>query len=52
MGYLRTYSVPQEDSQLKHTVTVDLFGKQVSFETGKWAKQANGSVVVRQAGKQ
>ena len=31
------------------TVNVDLFGKQVSFETGKWAKQANGSVVVRQA---
>ena len=32
-----------------HTVSVDLFGKQVSFETGKWAKQANGSVLVRQA---
>jgi len=32
---------------LVHTVSVDLFGKEISFETGKWAKQANGSVVVR-----
>ena len=29
------------------TVDVDLFGKTISLETGKVAKQANGSVVVR-----
>ena len=30
-----------------HTVSVDLFGRTITFETGKIAKQANGSVVVR-----
>src|SRR5690242_13428693 len=30
-----------------HTVEVDLDGRKISLETGKWAKQANGSVVVR-----
>jgi len=32
---------------MSHTVEVDLFGSKVSLETGKIAKQANGSVVVR-----
>src|SRR3954451_22133660 len=31
----------------QHIVEVDLGGKTVSIETGKMAKQANGSVVVR-----
>jgi polyribonucleotide nucleotidyltransferase len=31
----------------QHTVEVDLGGKLVTIETGKMAKQANGSVVVR-----
>ena len=31
-----------------HTVEIDLDGRKVSIETGKLAKQANGSVVVRQ----
>jgi len=30
-----------------HSVEVDLDGRQISFETGKMAKQANGAVVVR-----
>ncbi len=30
-----------------HTVEIDLFGSKVSIETGKIAKQANGSVLVR-----
>src|ERR1019366_2208406 len=30
-----------------HTVEVDLGGRKITFETGKMAKQANGSVVVR-----
>ncbi len=30
-----------------HTVEVDLYGRKISLETGKIAKQANGSVVVR-----
>jgi len=30
-----------------HTVTVDLNGRQITLETGKLAKQANGSVIVR-----
>jgi len=30
-----------------HTVTVDLHGRQITIETGKLAKQANGAVVVR-----
>jgi polyribonucleotide nucleotidyltransferase len=30
-----------------HTVTVDLHGRQITLETGKLAKQANGAVVVR-----
>lgn len=30
-----------------HTVEIDLGGKKITLETGKWAKQANGSVVVR-----
>ncbi|MFL6414071.1 MAG: polyribonucleotide nucleotidyltransferase [Bryobacteraceae bacterium] len=32
---------------MSHTVEFDLFGSKVSLETGKIAKQANGSVVVR-----
>jgi len=33
---------------MKHEVTVELSGgKRISFETGNWAKQAHGSVVVR-----
>ena len=30
------------------TVTVEIAGKEISFETGKMAKQASGAVVVRQ----
>src|SRR6202165_1009495 len=30
-----------------HTVEIDLNGRKISLETGKMAKQANGSVVVR-----
>jgi polyribonucleotide nucleotidyltransferase len=30
-----------------HTVEIDLFGRPISIETGKIAKQANGAVVVR-----
>src|SRR5512136_683642 len=29
------------------TVSFEIEGKTISIETGKWAKQANGSVVVR-----
>jgi polyribonucleotide nucleotidyltransferase len=32
---------------MSHTVEIDLFGSKISLETGKIAKQANGSVVVR-----
>ncbi len=32
---------------MTHTVEIDLFGSKVSLETGKIAKQAGGSVVVR-----
>jgi polyribonucleotide nucleotidyltransferase len=32
---------------MSHIVEIDLFGSKVSLETGKIAKQANGSVVVR-----
>src|SRR6201990_2694815 len=32
---------------MSHKVEIDLFGSKVSIETGKIAKQANGSVVVR-----
>ena len=32
---------------MTHTVTVDLGNRQITIETGKLAKQANGSVVVR-----
>src|SRR2546423_15502647 len=32
---------------MSHTVEIDLHGSKVSIETGKVAKQANGSVVVR-----
>jgi polyribonucleotide nucleotidyltransferase len=32
-----------------HTVEIDLHGKKITLETGKMAKQANGSVVVRSA---
>ncbi|HLH04860.1 MAG TPA: polyribonucleotide nucleotidyltransferase [Bryobacteraceae bacterium] len=32
---------------MSHTVDIDLFGSKVSLETGKIAKQAGGSVVVR-----
>ena len=31
-----------------NTVSVDIAGTEISFETGKLAKQAGGSVVVRQ----
>ncbi|MBJ7448945.1 MAG: polyribonucleotide nucleotidyltransferase [Parachlamydiales bacterium] len=31
-----------------HTISVDIGGKTVTFETGKIARQANGSVMVRQ----
>jgi len=35
---------------MKHEVTVELAGgRTLSFETGHWAKQAHGSVVVRSA---
>ncbi|MBM3737516.1 MAG: polyribonucleotide nucleotidyltransferase [Acidobacteria bacterium] len=30
-----------------HSVTVDLYGREITFETGKLAKQAGGSVVVK-----
>src|ERR1044072_7166031 len=32
---------------MSHTVEVDLGGRKITLETGKMAKQANGSVVVR-----
>ena len=32
---------------MSHKVDIDLYGSQVSLETGKIAKQAGGSVVVR-----
>ena len=32
---------------MSHTVEIDLYGSVVSLETGRIAKQANGSVVVR-----
>ena len=32
---------------MSHTVEIDLYGSKISLETGKLAKQANGSVVVR-----
>src|SRR3954471_3997976 len=32
---------------MSHTVEIDLFGLKISLETGKIAKQAGGSVVVR-----
>src|SRR6478752_2835952 len=32
---------------MSHIVEIDLYGSKVSIETGKVAKQANGSVVVR-----
>ena len=32
---------------MSHTVEIDLNGSKISLETGKIAKQANGSVVVR-----
>src|SRR3954468_8181376 len=32
---------------MSHKVEVDLGGRVISLETGNWAKQANGSVVVR-----
>ena len=32
---------------MHHSVTVDLGNRQITLETGKLAKQANGSVVVR-----
>src|SRR5687767_4987039 len=36
-----------EKKSMMHTVEVDLGGRSISFETGKVAKQAGGSVVVR-----
>jgi polyribonucleotide nucleotidyltransferase len=35
------------EDKLIHTVDIDLFGKTISLETGRVAKQANGSVVVK-----
>ena len=32
---------------MSHTVEIDLHGTKITLETGKMAKQANGSVVVR-----
>ncbi len=32
---------------MSHTVEVDLIGSKITLETGKVAKQADGSVVVR-----
>ena len=32
---------------MSHTVEVDLGGRNITLETGKMAKQANGAVVVR-----
>lgn len=32
---------------MSHTVEIDLIGSKITLETGKVAKQANGSVVVR-----
>ena len=32
---------------MAHTVEIDLDGQKITLETGKVAKQANGSVVVR-----
>src|SRR5438045_5238099 len=41
-------SLKKERSPMKHEVTVELAGgKKISFETGSWAKQADGSAVVR-----
>src|SRR3954470_13114630 len=37
----------KKESMSQHTVEVDLGGRLVTIETGKMAKQANGSVVVR-----
>src|SRR3954465_5981072 len=37
----------KKESMSQHIVEVDLGGKTVTIETGKMAKQANGSVVVR-----
>ena len=35
---------------MSHTVSVDVNGRSLSLETGKVAKQADGSVVVRYGG--
>ncbi len=32
---------------MTHTVDIDLFGKTITFETGRMAKQANGAVIVK-----
>ena len=32
---------------MSHTIEIDLYGRTITLETGKVAKQANGSVVVR-----
>jgi polyribonucleotide nucleotidyltransferase len=32
---------------MSHTVEIDLGGRQITLETGRMAKQANGAVVVR-----
>ena len=29
-----------------HTIEIDLYGRKITLETGKMAKQANGAVVV------
>ena len=36
-----------EDSPLINTVDIDLYGKTMTLETGRVAKQANGAVVVK-----
>ncbi|HYI94103.1 MAG TPA: polyribonucleotide nucleotidyltransferase [Bryobacteraceae bacterium] len=32
---------------MTHTIDIDLFGKTITFETGRMAKQANGAVIVK-----
>src|SRR5690606_20503248 len=41
------HSQPREDSMSYVRASVTVGGKEISIETGKWAKQAAGSVVIR-----
>src|SRR5947208_14278254 len=43
----RMDSTPVGGHSMVQTVDIDLFGRKVSLETGKMAKQANGAVIVR-----